>query len=322
MANVACDLVEMHNELKLHTASTVLMVPPVHFKFNAETSADNEFQHTTSLSDAQVRKQALEEFNAMVASLRSNGVEVIEMNYPESDVETPDAVFPNNWFSTTSEGDLFFFPMACPNRRNEVRSELIQSYFQQSGKQVQQVRTLADANDGAFLESTGVMIMDHRNDTIYAALSTRCDRELLEEYAEINNVSRVISFQTTLPSGSPIYHTNVMMAIGESFCVVCDEIIPEFERRYVLKQLGRTKEIVSISLDQMNQFCGNVLQIQNDKGEKLIAMSLSAFNAFTDDQKEVLSRHGKLLPFDVSTIETIGGGSVRCMLGEVFLPNK
>ncbi|MBY8129210.1 amidinotransferase [Vibrio fluvialis] len=307
--------------LRSHSANCVVMVPPKEFKYNAETAKDNEFQHQIALSDEQVRAQAMQEYTGMVANLRREGVQVVEFDYPLSDVETPDAVFPNNWFSTTADGRFFTFPMACANRQQEVRPQALIAGLQQAGRQVCLRDSLVEYQEQrAFLESTGVMVMDHVNETIYAALSQRCDREVLEDYAQRIGYSRVVSFQTVLPSGQPIYHTNVMMAVGESFCVICDEVIPEFERRFVVKSLAKDKQVISITLEQMNRFCGNILQLENASGDKLIAMSQSAYDAFTPSQRLQLSGHGKLLPFNVKTIEDIGGGSVRCMLGEVFLP--
>ncbi|MBY8202426.1 amidinotransferase [Vibrio fluvialis] len=307
--------------LRSHSANCVVMVPPKEFKYNAETAKDNEFQHQIALSDEQVRAQAMQEYTDMVANLRREGVQVVEFDYPLSDVETPDAVFPNNWFSTTADGGFFTFPMACANRQQEVRPQALIAALQQAGCQVRLRDSLVEYQEQrAFLESTGVMVMDHVNETIYAALSQRCDREVLEDYAQRIGYSRVVSFQTVLPSGQPIYHTNVMMAVGESFCVICDEVIPEFERRFVVKSLAKDKQVISITLEQMNRFCGNILQLENASGDKLIAMSQSAYDAFTPSQRLQLSGHGKLLPFNVKTIEDIGGGSVRCMLGEVFLP--
>ncbi|MBL4243265.1 amidinotransferase [Vibrio fluvialis] len=307
--------------LRSHSANCVVMVPPKEFKYNAETAKDNEFQHQIALSDEQVRAQAMQEYTDMVANLRREGVQVVEFDYPLSDVETPDAVFPNNWFSTTADGRFFTFPMACANRQQEVRPQALIAGLQQAGRQVCLRDSLVEYQEQrAFLESTGVMVMDHVNETIYAALSQRCDREVLEDYAQRIGYSRVVSFQTVLPSGQPIYHTNVMMAVGESFCVICDEVIPEFERRFVVKSLAKDKQVISITLEQMNRFCGNILQLENASGDKLIAMSQSAYDAFTLSQRLQLSGHGKLLPFNVKTIEDIGGGSVRCMLGEVFLP--
>ncbi|EKO3966880.1 amidinotransferase [Vibrio fluvialis] len=307
--------------LRSHSANCVVMVPPKEFKYNAETAKDNEFQHQIAFSDEQVRAQAMQEYTDMVANLRREGVQVVEFDYPLSDVETPDAVFPNNWFSTTADGRFFTFPMACANRQQEVRPQALIAGLQQAGRQVRLRDSLVEYQEQrAFLESTGVMVMDHVNETIYAALSQRCDREVLEDYAQRIGYSRVVSFQTVLPSGQPIYHTNVMMAVGESFCVICDEVIPEFERRFVVKSLAKDKQVISITLEQMNRFCGNILQLENASGDKLIVMSQSAYDAFTPSQRLQLSGHGKLLPFNVKTIEDIGGGSVRCMLGEVFLP--
>ncbi|BBM67426.1 amidinotransferase [Vibrio alfacsensis] len=306
-----------------HTANCVVMVPPKEFRFNEETAQDNEFQHHVSLSQDEITHRTMAEFAAMVQSLRKEGVQVVEFDYPYTEVATPDAVFPNNWFSTTPDGTLYTFPMACENRQHEVRPKALAASLMQSGREVYQQDSLTEyLDEQAYLESTGVMVFDHLNQTVYAALSQRCDRLVLEDYAKRIGYDRVISFQTRLPSGAPVYHTNVMMAVGEQFCVICDEVIPEFERRFVLKSLAKDKQVISISIDQMNQFCGNILQLETVRGDKVIAMSQSAYNAFSPTQRNQLSTHGKLLPFDVSTIESIGGGSVRCMLGEVFLPSR
>ncbi|WP_428772587.1 arginine deiminase-related protein [Vibrio sp.] len=313
-------LTEYHAR-SVQNANCVVMVPPKEFRFNAETAQDNEFQHAPRLTLNEVRTQAMAEFKQMVATLRQEGVEVVVFDYPLSEKETPDAVFPNNWFSTTADGKLFTFPMACQNRQLELRPDALIAELNQAGRTVNHTEGLEHyLADNAHLESTGVMVKDHINRTIYAALSQRCDREVLEDYAERIGYSRVVSFQTALPSGHPIYHTNVMMAVGERFCVICDEVIPEFERRFVVKSLAKDKQVISITLEQMNRFCGNILQLETAKGDKVIAMSQSAYDAFSPAQRAQLASHGKLLPFNVKTIEDIGGGSVRCMLGEVFLP--
>jgi hypothetical protein len=307
----------------VQNANCVVMVPPKEFAFNAETAQDNEFQHLVNDTTGHIRQLAMQEFNTMVEQLRQAGVQVVVFDYPLGDTETPDAVFPNNWFSTTADGHLYTFPMACKNRQQEVKTEALVEALEFAGRPVLAQDDLLDylAQD-AHLESTGVMVKDHLNKTVYAALSQRCDREVLEDYAQRIGYQRVVSFQTALPSGKPIYHTNVMMAIGEGFCVICDEVIPEFERRFVIKSLAKDKQVISISLEQMNQFCGNILQLETVNGEKVIAMSQSAYDAFSAAQLAQLSSHGKLMPFNVQTIENIGGGSVRCMLGEVFLPSR
>lgn len=307
----------------VQNANCVVMVPPKEFKFNAETAQDNEFQNQSALSDEQITQHVMAEFNQMVTKLRQEGVQVVVFDYPLGDVATPDAVFPNNWFSTTTDGALYTFPMACTNRQYEVRPDELIEQLSFAGRTVSRQDSLVEyQKQNAYLESTGVMVIDHINRTIYAALSQRCDREVLEDYAQRIGYERVVSFQTALPSGQPIYHTNVMMAIGESFCVICDEVIPEYERHFVLKSLAKDKQVISISLDQMNRFCGNILQLETVNGDKVIAMSQSAYEAFSPTQRTQLSSHGKLLPFNVETIESIGGGSVRCMLGEVFLPAR
>ncbi|KXF82478.1 arginine deiminase-related protein [Enterovibrio coralii] len=306
-----------------HTTNAVVMVPPIDFKFNVETSADNEFQQRLALPEQEIRKKALNEFYNMVSILQSHGVEVTVMDYSGDAYETPDAVFPNNWFSTSPDGDVFLFPMACENRRHEVRPACLKRNLEQQGFSVTDITPVSDLkHPNAFLESTGVMILDHAQGTIYAALSERCDKELLQKYVDLAGFHELIYFETKMASGASVYHTNVMMAVGEGFAVICDEIIEEFERRRVLATLKKTKEVISITEEQMGQFCGNILQLKNDKNEHLIAMSVSAYNAFTLEQKQTLRKHGQLIPIDVSTIETIGGGSVRCMLAENFLPKN
>ncbi len=305
----------------VQNANCVVMVPPKEFGFNVETAADNEFQSRLDLAPEVIKQQAMHEFDTMVARLRKEGVQVVVFDYPVDESSTPDAVFPNNWFSTTRDGTFYTFPMACENRQKEVRPQSLIAELEKSGRQVARSDSLVEfADQDIFLESTGVMVMDHGNKTIYAALSQRCERSALEEFASRIGYSRVISFQTSLPSGQPVYHTNVMMAVGDNFAVICSEVIPEYERRFVIKSLAKDKQVIDISLEQMNQFCGNILQLETVNGSPVIAMSQSAFEAFSPSQLAQLSSHGKLLPFDVSTIESIGGGSVRCMLGEVFLP--
>ncbi|MDN2482516.1 arginine deiminase-related protein [Vibrio agarivorans] len=303
-------------------ANCVVMVPPKEFQFNQETASDNEFQIAVTLTPEQVTERVMREYRTMVTGLRANGVQVIEFDYPLGDSTTPDAVFPNNWFNTQPNGNIATFPMACKNRQSEVRVEALLSTLEQQGRKATHVEDLTHwLSRKQYLESTGVMVMDHVGKCIYAALSQRCDREVLDSYA-LSQGYEVVAFSTELPSGSSVYHTNVMMSVGESFAVICDEVIPEFERRMVLKSLAKTKQVISITQQQMSQFCGNLLQLENARGEKCIAMSQSAYDAFTSVQKSQLSTHGKLLAFDVSTIETIGGGSVRCMLAEVFLPQS
>lgn len=187
-----------------HTANCVVMVPPKEFRFYEETAQDNEFQHQVSLTQEEVSRNTMAEFSAMVETLRKEGVQVVEFDYPQSDIATPDAVFPNNWFSTTPEGTLYTFPMACDNRQHEVRPDALVAALAKAGREVHQQDSLTEyLGEEAYLESTGVMVFDHFNKTVYAALSQRCDRLVLEDYAKRIGYDRVISFQTRLPSGAP-----------------------------------------------------------------------------------------------------------------------
>ena len=243
------------DKLKIQqNANCVVMVPPKEFAFNSQTAQDNEFQNQVAETTTEVRAAAMKEFNSMVNQLRDVGVQVVVFDYPVGEVETPDAVFPNNWFSTTQSGTLYTFPMACENRQHEVKVNALVDALKGAKRPVlAQDSLIPYLEQNAFLESTGVMVKDHISRTIYAALSQRCDREVLEDYAQRIGYDCVVSFQTQLPSGKPIYHTNVMMAIGDKFCVICDEVIPEFERRFVTKSLAK-EMIMTLQGDILQKF--------------------------------------------------------------------
>lgn len=300
-----------------HTSHKILMVAPTHFAFNPQTGADNEFQHHSALTAQQIQKRALAESAAMAELLKQKGVEVLVMDCPADDPHTPDAVFPNNWFSTSDSGQLFLYPMATANRQLEVKPVVLQQLLQASGSLTEEVVDVRHFPPvGQHLEGTGVLVFDHVQNTAYAALSERCQADILTHYAQSRKLE-VVSFDTCLPSGAPVYHTNVMMSIGEQFAVICSEVIVKQHRQRVLNKL-QNKQLIDISLEQLNHFCGNVLQVENNQGEKLIAMSQTAFDAFSAEQKQQLQQHGELLPIAIPTIENIGGGSVRCMMAEIF----
>ncbi|MGO1297748.1 MAG: arginine deiminase-related protein [Vibrio sp.] len=301
-------------------ADAVVVVPPKEFQFNEQTAEDNEFQTPLSLTTETVQHRAMAEYERLVKSLRDAGITVIEFDYPLSTTPTPDAVFPNNWFSTMADGRLITFPMASKNRQVEVRPDALSSVLQHAGRPVQSVETFAQyIAVGKYLESTGAMVMDHHTGVIYAALSQRCDEDLLTEYAAHIGYEAV-SFRTRLPSGQSVYHTNVMMALGADFCLICDEVIEPAQRHGVVQRLMATKHIIPITVAQMNHFCGNILALTTENGQPLIVLSQSAHDAFHPEQRQQLQQYGQLLPIDVKTIEQIGGGSVRCMMAEVFLP--
>jgi hypothetical protein len=306
-----------------HTTSSIIMVPPADFCFNHETAQDNEFQQNSESPHYLVKENALEEFTLMVNQLRDHHVEVLLLNKHHGDPEMPDSVFPNNWFCTRADGSVDLFPMKTPNRRNEVRAESLHKMLERNGYQVRQINDYRGDHQ-AYLEGTGSMIFDHVHKKTYAAVSERCDQTLLESYGSERQYT-TISFSSASRSGKPFYHTNVMMSVGEQFAVVClDSIVDDKERELVVKSLKEDKkQIIDISLEQTEKsFCANLIQLRNLRNEPLIILSESAFNGFTKEQRQKLAAHGKLISCDIHTIETIGGGSARCMIAENFLPNR
>lgn len=308
-----------------HLTDTVLMVRPEGFAFNVQTGADNEFQHSLNEGADIIRQRALAEFEAMVTRLEAEGVRVLVLEKDPRGITPPDAVFPNNWFTTNARGEITIYPMLTPNRREERRVNCISRLLLDNEHQIEQISWLGHPfKEDQILEGTGAMIFDHAAGWVYAALSERCDEQLLASYVKRAGLNGYTAFRTCSSAGSAIYHTNVMMSIGEQFAVICSESIrnPE-ERKAVLTQLAENHAVIEISLAQMEQqFCGNILNIRNHAGESLIVMSESAFNGFTVAQREQLSRYGRVIANPIPTIETIGGGSCRCMLAEIFLPRS
>jgi len=306
--------------LNQHCANTVLMVSPVHLQFNEQTAQDNEYQQKSLMSIDELRCRALTEFYTMVERLQNLDIEVLVIT-PELDGEIkPDAIFPNNCFSTTSSCDVTLYPMFTPNRRDEVKREQLLQTFALAGKEVIKVVDLRATTDVA-LEGTGVLIFDHVNHHIYAGISNRANESLINQYVEKSR-HQLITFNTITANNSPVYHTNVLLSIGDNFAVICEQVIEKSHRKKVIEQLKLTKEVIVITEKQMQHFCANILQLQKSNGDKVIVMSMSAYKAFSDQQKLLLAKYGQLIAFDITTIESIGGGSVRCMLAEIFLPNK
>jgi hypothetical protein len=303
------------------TTSTVFMVSPDDFAFNAETAGSNRFQDR-SAEGADARAKAMLEFDAAVEALRKAGIRVIRMA-SRADVKTPDAVFPNNWFSLHSlEGGprvLVGYPMLAPNRRLERRLAELQARLSADGLPVDEVIDLSPFEEkGLFLEGTGSMVLDRANRIAYAALSPRTDPAVLQELARRMQY-RPVRFRSYDAGGALVYHTNVMMSVGSRFAVVCaDSIRDPQERRAVVDQLKRSgKEVIPITQAQMGKMAGNILELQSGRGP-VIVMSRTAYDHFTPEQRASLEHHGRLLPLAIPTIEAIGGGSARCMLGELF----
>lgn len=303
------------------SASSLLMVRPRTFGFDKETAESNVFQHQSTLSPHEIRQRANAEFEAAVDQLRDTGIEIIVFDDPEQ-TDKPDAVFPNNWLSMWPDGHVFLYPMATESRRKERSNAALEQLKQRF--RLHKVTDLSSSEaDGRFLESTGVMIFDHIAKVVYGCRSLRCDEILFREHADALGYQAVI-FDAFDRDNYPIYHTNVLMGVQTTTAVVClDAITDTLRKEAVVHQLTTTgHEIIDISHEQMNAFCGNVLEITNKEGECFLAMSQHAYDAFTQEQRERLSRDKTLLPIAIPTIETIGGGSVRCMLAEIFLPHR
>ena len=293
------------------------MIRPCQFDYNEETAVNNAFQAPTS--DTDIQSKALDEFNRMADLLESQDIDLLVVD--DSPVPaTPDAIFPNNWVSFHSNGTAILYPMFAPSRRRERKSGVLERV-----REVFKIRHILNLSDyekqDMFLEGTGSMVLDRVNHVAYACLSRRTNRKMLDEFCRKMSYKPVV-FEASDHFGQPIYHTNVMMSVGDKFAVICmDSIRKEQEREMVRKELTKVqKEIIEIDERQMAGFAGNILQVRNRKGDRFIIMSSSAHAAFRPEQLAALSRHGKILHSDIPTIEINGGGSARCMIAEIFLP--
>lgn len=296
------------------------MVRPANFGFNEETAANNAFQKRDgALSPDQIRATARDEFNAFVKKLREAGVHVIVARDSAKPIK-PDAVFPNNWVTFHQEGLVVTYPMFSPARRRERRRQIIEEVLEQGFRSERRINFEFNEKLNRFLEGTGSIIFDHKNRLAYACLSPRTDAGLLEELCKTLDYQAVV-FHSVDENGQDIYHTNVMMALGETFVVICLDSVRDPQERAMLEgKFAETgKEIIDIGYAQMNLFAGNMLQVRNEF-EPILVMSETAYKSLTTSQINTLEKHTKLLYSDINTIETYGGGSARCMMAEVFLP--
>lgn len=306
----------------MQTTDTVLMIEPAAFGFNAETAQNNYFQINSE--NAETQNRALQEFNNFVEKLRNKGINVIIVK-DTLEPHTPDSIFPNNWISMHSDGTVVLYPMCAVNRRGERRNDILE--ILQRNFSVKEIIDLsAPENDGKFLEGTGSMIFDHDNKLAYGSVSLRLDEPLFREFCKKFGFEPVVfhSYQTANNERLPIYHTNVMMCVADQFVVIClDCIDDETERVKVVNAIVNSgKEIIEISESQMQQFAGNMLQVQNSDGKKFLVMSQSAYQSLTPEQILNIEKYSEIIYSDLETIETNGGGSARCMLAEVFLEKK
>lgn len=305
------------------TTETILMVRPVNFRKNEQTAVNNYFQEDMSLKNTEINTKAQEEFDGFVKKLRAVGINVIVVS-DDVLMDTPDSIFPNNWVSFHSNGDVAIYPMFAENRRLERRDEIFMK-LEEAGFRIENIVDYTSAEEeGIFLEGTGSILMDRANQKAYCALSPRADEELFIEFCEDFEYFPVIfnAYQTVNGERLPIYHTNVMMCLAENFTVIClNSIDDKKERKNVIKHLKQTnKEIISITEEQMHLFAGNMLQLRGENDQRYLVMSGTAHKSLSKDQIKKIEKYCPIISSSLDTIETCGGGSARCMMAEVFLP--
>ncbi len=301
-----------------HT-SHILMIKPVRFDFNAETAVNNRFQVRSA--DDGVQEKALMEFENFIATLRQHAIDVTVIeDTPEP--YTPDSIFPNNWISFHDDASILLYPMFAANRRLERKQQVL-NIVKEKFKVTKTIDLSFYENENIFLEGTGSMVLDRENKIAYACLSPRTDKKVLKDFCDKMRYTAII-FSAVDSNNEPIYHTNVMMCVADEFAVIClDSIKNETERNTVSGSLIQTgKQIIEISFGQMNHFAGNMLQVHNREGKKFVVMSSQAYHNLTAQQILSIEHFNPILHSDITTIETNGGGSARCMMAEVFLPLK
>lgn len=303
---------------------TVFMVRPTQFRLNEQTAVNNYYQDE-GVKIIDQNHKAQDEFDAFAKALQEKGINVIIISDDDKN-DTPDSIFPNNWISTHQNGDVALYPMFAENRRLERRPEVLDRLEKEGFKIVNIVDYTSAEEEGFFLEGTGSLLLDRVNKKAYCSISPRADEELMIEFCEDFEYTPVLftAFQTVEENRLPIYHTNVMMALGENYAVIClDCIDDKKERKNVLNHLKEDgKEVIAITEDQVNSFAGNMMQVHNSNGERFLVMSDQAYKSLSKDQICKLEKYNEILHPSISTIETLGGGSVRCMMAEVFLPKN
>jgi hypothetical protein len=298
---------------------TILMIAPSDFAFNEETAGDNEFQNRPVGDLLALREYVMAEFRASVALLKSHGLQVLVLEKQEGLPELPDAVFPNNWLSTETGGQLLLYPMASGNRKAEVlQLNGVQKLLSDVEVRSKVVIDLAKEQD-RILEGTGSLVLDRAGRVAYAALSVRTDAKAVSHFAQVAGYETVVTFSTRSSTGLPFYHTNVVMAVCQGFAVVCLECIPDQEEREKVRaSVSVAHEIIEVTLAQTEgSFCANILQVLGSNGP-LTVMSETAYKGFSDSQLERIKVYGDVLALPITTIEHVGGGSARCMLAEIF----
>ena len=312
----------IHHKENKQTTPHILMVRPAHFGYNPETAESNAFQsEDKSISPIDIHFKSIEEFDALVRKLEENGIHVIVVKDTVQPVK-PDAIFPNNWVTFHDNGTAITYPMFSYIRRQERNAEIIDRVAEEFELQATfNLESYEDKN--LFLEGTGSMILDRKNKLVYACLSPRTDEQLLDHFCKLTRFKKMV-FNAVDNHGKPIYHTNVMMALGETFVVICLETIKNrLEKEILIRSFqDSNKSIISISLDQMMSFAGNMLQVRNTNEDTFLVMSEQAYRSLNSEQIRQIERHTNILYSPIDTIEKFGGGSVRCMMAEIFLTLK
>jgi hypothetical protein len=310
-------------QIQPQSTSRIMMIRPVRFGFNAETADSNEFQQPSFAAGTRniAQQEAQEEFDLMVDQLEHVGVDLHIFDDTE-DIRRPDAVFSNNWVSFHQSGKVILYPMMAENRRLERRPDIIDAL-----KQNYKVEEIIDLTyfeeQGKYLEGTGSMVLDRRYKIAYACLSPRTHPEVLDAFAAALDYE-IVSFSASDENDKPIYHTNVLMCVGDIFAVVCLEAIKNPDERLMVRSVleQTNKYIIEISLEQVRHFAGNMLMVTNTRGDKFLVMSTQAYDSLTTQQKLVLSDYARIVHTDLTVIEGNGGGSARCMMTEIHLPQR
>lgn len=302
----------------MQSTNNILLIRPSGFIFNTETANSNAFQNKLGECDAAITQKATDEFEIFVNKLIDKKINVIVVDDTITP-QKPDAIFPNNWISFHADGRVILYPMYAPNRRYERRQDIIE-IIKKKFIIHEIIDLTAYENDNRFLEGTGSVLFDHENKIAYACLSPRTDKEIFIEVCNRLDYQPVYFFSYD-KHGKEIYHTNVMMCIGTGFCVICLESITDRKQQELvaglLKKTGHI--IIDISFEQVKQFAGNMLELKTQADKNILALSQSAFESLTATQKYELEIYCELVPLPITTIETIGGGSARCMIAEIFL---
>ena len=303
-------------------AAAVLMIRPVRFESNPMTAESNRFQGKSKADPDSQNAVAQEEFDALAAALREAGVKVVIVD-DTAEPHTPDSVFPNNWISFHGDGRVVLYPMEAQNRRTERRLDIVERLDSMDGYAVKEVIDLSGHEQcGHYLEGTGSMVLDRKNHVAYACLSPRTQLDPLGDFAQRMDYD-VLAFDAADRDGVPIYHTNVLMSIGEELAVICAEAIERDEQRAaVLQRLSDSgHDVILLSYDQLEAFAGNMLELRANDGNRLIAMSQQAYESLDEMQIDRLRANGRIVTSGIRNIEASAGGSVRCMLAEIHLPS-